>query len=372
MESNHRQIIALIKAISGQSNVLTIPRVFVGLCKGSHRAALLLSQCVYWSDKGDSDGWFFKTRDEWKTELGLNQHAIATALRVLPWVETTVKPVRRTPKTHYRVDMSALAAAVAERLDIERKPISDIERNPINVTERNPINDIDRKTINLQLGKTTNQKTTDIKGGRVAAPPKVDTVAADAETAMEDAIRRATKVVGSFGLVKKTARLLVKAGMTADDVDATYTGDQSPWRRKDWRGRKGDAPTVTQIPQTIGALCPIGQGAPFASFTPPTIPEPAEPEPPPAPPTPPAPNDKTWNDVLFHLSGEIPSGVFNLWLAQTRLASVDATLNAYTVTAPTPFVAERLRVRMDGAIKRTLARVANVQSPTITYVSRKG
>lgn len=364
MESNHRQIIALIKAISGQSNVLTIPRVFVGLCKGSHRAALLLSQCVYWSDKGDSDGWFFKTRDEWKTELGLNQHAIATALRVLPWVETTVRPVRRTPKTHYRVDMSALAAAVAERLDTER--------NPINVTERNPINDIDRKTINLQLGKTTNQKTTDIKGGRVAAPPKVDAVVADAETAMGEAIRRATSIVGSFGVVKKTARLLVQAGYTAADVDATYTGDQSPWRRKDWRGKKGDAPTVTQIPQTIGALCARGQGAPFASFTPPTIPEPAEPTEPEPPPTPPSPNDTTWNLVLGSLSGEIPSGVFNLWLAKTRLASVDATLNAYTVTAPTPFVAERLRVRMDGAIKRTLARVANVPSPTITYVSRKG
>lgn len=358
MESNHRQIIQLIRAISGQSNVLTIPRVFIGLCKGSHRAALLLSQCVYWSDKGDDDGWFFKTRDEWKSELGLNQHAIATALKVLPWVETTVKPVRRTPKTHYRVDMSALAAAVAERLDIERKPISDIERKPINV--------IERKTINLPLGKTTTPKTTDIKGGRVAAPPKVEPVVAEAETAMGEAVRRVTGVVGSFGVVKKTARLLVQAGYTAADVDATYTGDQSPWRRKDWRGKKGDAPTVFLIPQTIGALCVRGQGAPFASFTPPTTPEPAEPEPPPAPRT---KTEQLWDSVLASIQGEIPRATFDAWLAQTQLATAGA--DAFTVVAPTSYGADWLRVRMNGAIKRTLARVANVTSPTINYTYRK-
>lgn len=372
MESNHRQIIQLIKAISGQSNVLTIPRVFIGLCKGSHRAALLLSQCVYWSDKGDDDGWFFKTRDEWKSELGLNQHAIATALKVLPWVETAVKPVRRTPKTHYRVDMSALAAAVAERLDTERKPISDTERNPINVTERKPISDIDRKTINLPLGKTTTQKTTNTKGGRVAAPPAENELAvAESVALMEDAINRATLVVGSFGLVKKTARDLVRAGYSPDDVDLTYNADNGPWRRKDWRGKRGDRPTVPQIPQTIGTLCERKQTVAWTGFPPPphesTVVDHSEHAEPP-----PTPNDTTWNLVLGSLSGEIPRATFDAWLAPTRLASVDETLNAYTVTVPTPFVATQLAARMDGAIKRTLARVANVQSPIVHYVPRKG
>src|SRR3990172_12308713 len=107
--SNQQNIVKLIKAISGQANVLTIPRIYLDLLNNKHRAALLLSQCVYWSDRTkDPEGWFYKTYAEWKKELALNQHAVETALKVLPWIETKIDRVNRTNKMHYRVRMEEL------------------------------------------------------------------------------------------------------------------------------------------------------------------------------------------------------------------------------------------------------------------------
>ena len=112
--SNQSDIKNLIKAVSGQANILTIPRLYLALVK-SHRAALLLSQCVYWSDRTkDPEGWFYKTYTEWKKELFLNQHAIETALKNLPWIETKVDRVNRTNKVHYRVRMEELTQALID------------------------------------------------------------------------------------------------------------------------------------------------------------------------------------------------------------------------------------------------------------------
>ena len=124
--SNQRSIEKLIKALSGQANILTIPRLYLFLTK-SHRAALLLSQCVYWSDRTKNpEGWFYKTYAEWKKELALNQHAVETALKVLPWIETKIDRVNRTNKMHYRVRMEELTKAL---IDLAETANSDLAEN---------------------------------------------------------------------------------------------------------------------------------------------------------------------------------------------------------------------------------------------------
>jgi len=116
--SNQQNIVALIKAISGQANVLTIPRIYVDLTN-SHRAALFLSQCVYWSDKTkDPEGWFYKTFPEWREELGLPRGAVETAVKATrEWVETKVMRVGKHPKTHYRVNLDALESSISNLLE---------------------------------------------------------------------------------------------------------------------------------------------------------------------------------------------------------------------------------------------------------------
>lgn len=113
---NQKKMIELIKAISGQANVLTIPRLYINLVK-SHRAALFLSQCVYWSGRGHSqDGWFYKSFREWKSELGLNQHAAETCVRTLKahgLLETELKD-GEGGTTWYKVNIEKLSEALAE------------------------------------------------------------------------------------------------------------------------------------------------------------------------------------------------------------------------------------------------------------------
>lgn len=109
--NSQKQILELIRSISGQANVLTIPRMYVEKLK-SHRAALFLSQCVYWSNKtSDPDGWFYKTYAEWLDELGLPQHAVETCRRLLVSKNIIEFEIRRKSGTnvgYWRVKFDSL------------------------------------------------------------------------------------------------------------------------------------------------------------------------------------------------------------------------------------------------------------------------
>lgn len=133
--SNQQNIVRLIKAISGQANVLTIPRVYLNLLNNKHRAALLLSQCVYWSDKSKiSDGWFYKTDAEWKEELGLTRGGLDTALKENEkYVETRVKRVGATPKSHYRVKLDLLVSDISDLLENDKSDL--LENGDSSMTE---------------------------------------------------------------------------------------------------------------------------------------------------------------------------------------------------------------------------------------------
>lgn len=105
---SYQQVKAMIKQFTGQANTLVIPRVFIDFT-GDHLAALLLSQILYWSDKTDDiDGWFYKTADEWQDELGMSNYQVKRAAALLEQfgIETRVRKVSKTPKMHYRIDMS--------------------------------------------------------------------------------------------------------------------------------------------------------------------------------------------------------------------------------------------------------------------------
>lgn len=118
--SAHKEMIALIKEISGQARILTIPRVFVDLTK-SHRAALVLSQCVYWTGKSHLEGgWFYKSYREWREELGIPQRGMMTAVNILTkngFLEIRVAKVNGSPTCHYRVNMDELAIKLYVKLD---------------------------------------------------------------------------------------------------------------------------------------------------------------------------------------------------------------------------------------------------------------
>jgi len=128
MNAQHK-IIRLIKEISGQANVLTIPRLFINLTK-NHRAALVLSQCIYWTGKSSlKNGWFYKSYKDWHSELGIPRTSMIRAMERLTsrgWIETTVMKVHGAPTCHYRVNMELLATVIMEDLDSTETVLSKV------------------------------------------------------------------------------------------------------------------------------------------------------------------------------------------------------------------------------------------------------
>jgi hypothetical protein len=87
----------------------------------SVKAALLLSQSIYWTrhgrDIGRNGGWFFKTAEQWALETGLSAKEQASAREVLR--NLTLLEDRRAgvpARLHYRVGLDALGARLSERI----------------------------------------------------------------------------------------------------------------------------------------------------------------------------------------------------------------------------------------------------------------
>lgn len=75
-----------------------------------------------------------------------------------------------------------------------------------------------------------------------------------AETEIVYALKKATGVSGSWQRLKTLARDLKSDGWDARDILGLYVGERSAWKRFDFRGKKGELPTLYLIPHTIASL----------------------------------------------------------------------------------------------------------------------
>jgi len=143
--SNHQDAIAIIKAFSGQANILTIPRQFVDYM-GNLDGALFLSQVLYWSDRG-RDGWFYKTYAEWQEEICLSEYEVKKAVKKLVdlgVLETQVRKANGNPTVHYRLDFDVFSESFLNFLQ---------KRNPRN-------SGIESRESEESLTETTTETTT--------------------------------------------------------------------------------------------------------------------------------------------------------------------------------------------------------------------
>ena len=121
MTDTTRQTVSqLLTAFSGQQNTLTIPRPYIALCDGDILTALLLSQCVYWTDRTkDAQGWFAKSYQEWLSELGMTQYQVNRAAKLLKrlGLETKLRKFNGAPTVHYRINMDVFSQCIMKFLD---------------------------------------------------------------------------------------------------------------------------------------------------------------------------------------------------------------------------------------------------------------
>jgi len=123
-EKHYQQVVfSLIEEISGQKNILTIPKPFIKYT-GSIEAALLLSQIIYWSSRtSDPDGWFYKRYIDWENEIALTKHKCNTAIGVLKRkkiIKTKVKKANGNPTLHFQLQREAFWTSFSDFLTKEK------------------------------------------------------------------------------------------------------------------------------------------------------------------------------------------------------------------------------------------------------------
>jgi uncharacterized phage protein (TIGR02220 family) len=141
-----------IKAFAGQGNMIVVPSELIKFLDNIN-AALLLSQLIYWSDKGGKDGWIYKTYAEWEQEIHLNEYHVRKAVRLLEnkgFLATKIKKANGNPTVHYRVKWDTFSDSFLQYLQERNCKIYRIE--PANFEE----------TLTETTTETTS-KTTSIK-----------------------------------------------------------------------------------------------------------------------------------------------------------------------------------------------------------------
>ena len=168
--SNQQQLTNLIKSISGQANILTIPRVYISFCGGDLAAALLLSQNVYWSDKSSrKDGGFWKTYDEWEAETGLSRFQVkraAALLMKMGFLQTKVKRANSAPTMHYFLDIGLFTSSLIKFLENRETSISEMQE-----TRKSDMQET-RKSLTETTTSTTTPITKSAAKPAAPRPPK--------------------------------------------------------------------------------------------------------------------------------------------------------------------------------------------------------
>jgi hypothetical protein len=116
-------MIDLIKKLSDRP--IAFHRIYAKI-SGGITSGLMLSQAMYWSSRtNDSDGWFYKTADEWEEETALSRREQETARMRLRNAGFWEEKLRGVPaKLHFRIDQNKLISSLAEsaKLDLPVTP----------------------------------------------------------------------------------------------------------------------------------------------------------------------------------------------------------------------------------------------------------
>lgn len=135
-----KEVFNLIKQIFGQNNIISVPVILLKKLNGNHPAALFLAQLIYWTGKSqDTDGWIYKSYEDWENELFIKKDkaiAIKKQLENLSLITTMLKKRANSsaPILHYKVNQEKLIEFLIEN-DIksskeeEKKQSDDIGKN---------------------------------------------------------------------------------------------------------------------------------------------------------------------------------------------------------------------------------------------------
>lgn len=111
-------------------------------------AAVFLSQALYWSKiKKGEDGWFYKTREDWKYETGLTRDEQETSRKKLVKFGVLEEKLGGNPaRMYYRTNLQPLANLFRKSLERDKAknsvggkaPNKMVGKHPTKLAENNP------------------------------------------------------------------------------------------------------------------------------------------------------------------------------------------------------------------------------------------
>lgn len=110
----------LLAHFSGQSSIVTVPKLYIKIAKGQRRGTVL-NQCIFWSNKSEcEDGWFYKTYEEWDDEICIPERTLRRyfeRLENLGFIETKIKKIRGLNVKHVRPNMDKVFDEITNLLN---------------------------------------------------------------------------------------------------------------------------------------------------------------------------------------------------------------------------------------------------------------
>jgi len=115
--SNHKKLVNFCTENNDDNLTLGIPTSLIKLMNWKDerygiQEAVFLSQSIFWSDKSKrTDGYFYKSDNDWKKELCLTRHKLERMRNIfisLGYIEIKLIKAHGAPTNHYRVNMDKI------------------------------------------------------------------------------------------------------------------------------------------------------------------------------------------------------------------------------------------------------------------------
>jgi len=264
--------------LTNEGSTVAVPKAYLELTKGNGRASIFLQQCIWYSDKGQrGNGWFYKSFSEWHDELFFPRQGVETAVRELKKLgvlETEISMAGGHPTTYYRVDIDHLYEMVeALGYVIGQKASNGYVRPPAGIRQDH-LPENGKSSIALEdTRERTKSPETDSRLTGSSNPPQQKPRESKEEgkrgpghlpESDKCLVARALAVVTEMDYevnksrIMRTVNILCKAAVppTPALVQKHFSSPDGFWKAKDWRGKKGDTPKLSEVELVWGKWKP--------------------------------------------------------------------------------------------------------------------
>jgi len=218
---------------------------------GSANGGIFLSQCLYWTERSQHDGWFYKTADEWTKETTLSRYEQSTVRKKLIKSGILKERLIGMPATlWFRVDLIVLDEMIRD----EPHEMHGAKYDPLASSIKEP-SKLDLK--NLQNLDSRNLKTSIEEPSKLRAREIIDARARKTETTTEN-----TEEARVYGYEEEanTAFSLAREGSSFSSPPKTKSipPPASPDPKKSAKGVK-KSPFIDQPPsdQEVAGYCKL-------------------------------------------------------------------------------------------------------------------